>query len=255
VPDLALAVRDVVVRFGGLMALDGVSAAVEQSTIHGIIGPNGAGKTTLLNVVSGFARPTRGSVEVLGVPATGSPPHVVCALGVARTYQNIRLFPGLGVAETVIAGRHRLRTAGAVRAVLATPRSRADRRATRAYAARLLHRVGVDADPDARADELPYVDQRRLEIARALATEPKVLLLDEPTAGMNAAEAAALGSLLVDLRAGGLTQVLIEHNVGIVTAVCDSVSVLDRGRVIAEGSADDCLADAGVRTAYFGRER
>jgi branched-chain amino acid transport system ATP-binding protein len=249
----ALELRGLRKRFGGLAAVDDLSLAIPENSIYGLMGPNGAGKTTILNLITGFLSPDEGQVLVDGQDITGQPAHQVAAHGVARSYQNVRLFPGLTVLETVISGFHRHRSSRIWQAVLAT---RAERRERREYAERareLLHRVGVSAPPERVGTTLPYGEQRRLEIARALATDPRLLLLDEPTAGMNAAESAAIGDLLRQLQSEQLTLVLIEHNIKLVLEYCEHAAVVDFGRLLIEDVPSVCVADPNVQEAYFGK--
>jgi branched-chain amino acid transport system ATP-binding protein len=239
--------------FGGLKAVDDVSIHVPEQHIHGILGPNGAGKTTVLNIVSGFISADEGAIEVFGEDVTRLSPFQIARKGVARTYQNIRLFPGLTVLETVIAGAYTRRTSTILGALLLSPAERRERREMRDRAAGLLEAVGVRGNYHALAETLSYGDQRRVEIARALATEPRLLLLDEPTAGMNDSESEAVGVLLKSLRDQGLTLVLIEHNMRLVEDFCQTVSVMNSGAVLAEGPPTWCLERDDVKEAYFGK--
>jgi branched-chain amino acid transport system ATP-binding protein len=249
----ALALHGVTVRFGGLVALDGLSFEVAPRSVFGVIGPNGAGKTTLLNVISGFTTPTAGHVTVFGEKVPAGSVRGAALAGVARTYQNVRLFPGLTVEENIVAGRYRHRRHGALKALLCSPAERRERRESYERARHLMRRVGLDDSlAGRRAETLSYGDQRRCEVARALATEPRVLLLDEPTAGMNAAESRALGDLVLKLRDEGVTIVLVEHNMDIVQRYCESAAVINFGRLLAAGPPRECLRRDDVREAYFG---
>jgi branched-chain amino acid transport system ATP-binding protein len=241
--------------FGGLRAVDGVSFGVREGEIVGLIGPNGAGKTTLFNLVTGFLAPTAGEVRFRGTAITRWSADRVAAAGIARTFQNIRLFREMPAAENVVVGRHLRTSATLLDALAATPRYRAEERETRARARQLLELVGLGSRAAVPARSLAYGDQRRLEIARALATEPRLLLLDEPAAGMNTAETQALMALIRRLRdACGLTVLLIEHDMKLVMGLCDRIVVLNFGRKIADGAPDEVRRNADVREAYLGTQ-
>jgi branched-chain amino acid transport system ATP-binding protein len=238
--------------FGGLTAVNDVSFEMKAGQIMGLIGPNGAGKTTLLNLISGLDQPTSGSIRFNGQPIHDRPPHVINQLGIARTYQNIRLFAEMSVLDNVIVGTHTQGRAGLLNAVLLLPSYRSEERRLRALAQQLLARLGVQQFEQTPADALSYGDQRRVELARALATHPKLLLLDEPTAGMNATETARLGELILSLRAEGLSILVIEHDMAFISQVCDEVIVLNFGQVIARGMPDQIKTDQVVVEAYLG---
>ena len=247
-----LVAKDVSKRFGGVQALAEVSFSINRGEIYGLIGPNGAGKTSLFNVLTGIYEPDEGSFLFDGEPLDRLKPNQVAERGVARTFQNIRLFQNLSALENVMIGRHVRTRAGVFGAIFRDRATRAEEAAIERRSYELLDYVGVAKRANDLAKHLAYGDQRRLEIARALATEPKLLALDEPAAGMNATETQELKRLLEEIRRDGTTILLIEHDMKLVMSVCDRVLVLDYGRKIAEDSAAVVQNDPKVIAAYLG---
>jgi len=248
-----LEVRDVTVRFGGLTALDAVSLTAAPRQVTGIIGPNGAGKTTLLNVLCGFVRPATGDVSLGAASLTGLPPHRLASLGIARTLQGVGLFRGLTVLENVMAGATSQARAGFWSALLGLPRSDRDERALRQRSLAALDRVGVAGEAGRLPDQLAYGLRKRVALARALVTGPRVLLLDEPASGLSEAELPELGDLISSL-AEDASVVVVEHRMDLMMSVCQAIAVLDFGRLIAHGTPEAVQADPAVTDAYLGTE-
>ncbi len=250
--ETVLKVAGISKRFGGLQALSDVGLTIERGQVYGLIGPNGAGKTTFFNVITGLYTPDSGTFELGGKPYQPSAVHLVAKAGIARSFQNIRLFAEMTALENVMVGRHLRTSSGLLGAIFRTPGFKAEERAIMERARELLDYVGIGKYADFKARTLSYGDQRRLEIARALATDPQLIALDEPAAGMNATEKVLLRELIERIRADNRTVLLIEHDVKLVMGLCDRVTVLEYGKLLAQGTPHEVQHNEKVIEAYLG---
>jgi len=249
-----LEIEKLTMRFGGVVAVNDVTMSVKPGEIHGLIGPNGSGKTTIFNVVSGYYKATSGKVSFEGKTVTGLPAHKITARGFARTFQNLRLFKSMTVLDNVLVGMGHHGKAGVIAEVFNPMAVQREEKAFKSKGMELLRLLNIEQYADTRATSLPYGHQRRVEIARALATNPKIVLLDEPAAGLNEVETTELRKILLKIRDSGVTIFLVEHDMKLVMGTCDCVSVLDYGKKIAEGSCEIVSHDPVVIEAYLGKE-
>lgn len=248
-----LTISDISIKFGGLQALQDITMAVQQNTVHGIIGPNGAGKTTLFNIISGIIKPDTGYVAVMGQTLPHNKPHLLVPLGIARTFQNIRLFKGMTVLDNVMIAQHTHTPTPVLSIITMGKKARHYEAVAREKAMNALEFVGMQEKAGEIVSSLAYGQQRLVEFARAIAAEPKIILLDEPAAGMNPTEKANLLNLIAKLRANGYTLILIEHDMKLVMNICDSIAVLNHGKIITQGSPEAVRNNPEVITAYLGK--
>ena len=252
--DVILRIEDTSVQFGGLKALAQVGMNVEEREIRGIIGPNGAGKTTLFNVLTGLYRPTSGKITFSSVNITGWPPYRIAALGITRTFQNIRLFPNMSVFDNILVGQHTQSHSGWFPCMLRLKPMRSEENSLRERAHELISFVDLRGEKNTPAKDLPYGKQRRVELARSLASKPKLLLLDEPTAGMNSNESSEMMDIILKIRELGVTILLVEHDMKVAMGISDKITVLDMGNKIAEDSPSNIQKNKMVIAAYLGKE-
>ena len=247
-----LEIKNLSIMFGGIVALDGVNMATKKGTIHGLIGPNGAGKTTLFNIMTGIYKPTSGNVYLNEKEITGFTPNIIANLGIARTFQNIRLFNSMSVLENVLVAMHNSMNVNIIDIILKTKNFKKEEKLKREKAEKLLEYTGLVKYINNKASSLPYGDQRRLEIARALATGPSLLVIDEPAAGMNNKETSDLKNFLDKINSDGTSILIIEHDVKLIMNLCSFVTVLDFGKIICEGAPEMVKQNKKVIEAYLG---
>ena len=247
-----LEIKNLSIMFGGIVALDHVNMTTKKGTIHGLIGPNGAGKTTLFNIMTGIYKPTSGNVYLNEKEITGFTPNMIANLGIARTFQNIRLFSSMSVLENVLVAMHNSMNVNIIDIILKTKKFKKEEKLKREKAEKLLEYTGLVKYVNNRASSLPYGDQRRLEIARALATSPSLLVIDEPAAGMNHKETSDLKNFLDKINSDGTSILIIEHDVKLIMNLCSFVTVLDFGKIICEGAPEMVKKNKQVIEAYLG---
>lgn len=251
---MVLEIKNITKNFGGITALTDVSFHIKEGEIHGLIGPNGAGKTTMFNLITSMFPPTTGEIKFFNEDITGIKPHKITSKGICRTFQNIRLFSQMTTIENVMAGAHSRSHSGVFRSVFRPKSQRTEERNIREKAEELLELVGLSSFHNVVAENLAYGQQRRLEIARALASDPKLLLLDEPAAGMNETETAGLFDLIKQVQTRGVTVLIIEHDMPLVMKLCDHITVLNFGKKLAEGTPEEIQNNPAVIEAYLGSE-
>lgn len=251
---MVLEIKNVTKNFGGISALTDVSFHLKEGEIHGLIGPNGAGKTTMFNLITSMFSPTTGEITFLNEDITGIKPHKITSKGICRTFQNIRLFSQMTTIENVMVGAHSRSHSGVFKSVFRSKSQRTEERKIREKAEELLELVGLSSFHQVVSDNLSYGQQRRLEIARALASDPKLLLLDEPAAGMNETETASLFDLIKQVQSRGVTVLIIEHDMPLVMKLCDRITVLNFGKKLAEGTPEEIQNNPAVIEAYLGSE-